>query len=192
MISAVPHISICICTYRRAALLERLLTEISRQVTDDRFTFSVLIADNDAQESARATIANFTARSSLPVAYYVEPRRNIALARNRALVHAKGDFIAFIDDDEFPARRWLMNMFTICNEPGVSGVLGPVVSHFEVEPPPWVQAGGFYKRPRYNTGFQLDWPECRTGNVLFPNRILTDLTSCANDRCSPEGSFPCE
>ena len=29
--------------------------------------------------------------------YCVEPRQNIALTRNKAIEHAKGDFIAFID-----------------------------------------------------------------------------------------------
>ena len=36
-------------------------------------------------------------------------KQNIALARNKAIENAKGDFIAFIDDDEFPLDQWLLN-----------------------------------------------------------------------------------
>ena len=43
--------------------------------------------------------------SGCRVKYCVEPRQNIALARNKALQNAEGDLIAFIDDDEFPDGR---------------------------------------------------------------------------------------
>lgn len=176
MKSTVPHISVCICTYRRPHLLKRLLTEINRQVSSDCFTYSVVVADNDAEQSAKAVVAEFTEEAHVPTVYCVEPRRNISLVRNQAIAHAQGNFIALIDDDEFPENSWLLNLFETCVQPGVSGVLGPVVPHFETKPPKWVQAGGFYERARHPTGFKLEWAECRTGNVLFHKRILTGLS----------------
>jgi hypothetical protein len=35
----------------------------------------------------------------------VEPRQGIARARNLAVAHAHGDFLAFLDDDELPPAR---------------------------------------------------------------------------------------
>jgi hypothetical protein len=52
--------------------------------------------------------------------------------RNKALLHAEGNFIAFIDDDEFPEDDWLCNLFKACMRFGVDGVLGPVNPHFEI------------------------------------------------------------
>ena len=43
----------------------------------------------------------------MAVAYRVEPQQNIALARNAAITHATGDFIAFFDDDQLPIKQWL-------------------------------------------------------------------------------------
>src|SRR5688500_12619771 len=51
--SIVPHITVCICTYRREAMLLRLLDGIARQRTDRLFSISVVVADNDAAASAR-------------------------------------------------------------------------------------------------------------------------------------------
>jgi len=34
-----PHISVCVCTYKRPLLLERLLRELIRQDTGGLFTF---------------------------------------------------------------------------------------------------------------------------------------------------------
>ena len=175
MMLTVPHISICVCTYRRQELLKRLLTGINRQESGDCFTYSIVVADNDAEQTARSVVAEFLGQARVPVVYCVEPRRNIALVRNRAIAHADGDFIALIDDDESPASGWLLNLFKTCTQPGVAGVLGPVVPHFDTEPPKWVRTGGFYERPRHPTGHKLEWTQCRTGNVLFAKRVLSGL-----------------
>jgi succinoglycan biosynthesis protein ExoM len=50
--------------------------------------------------------------------------------RNKAIENATGDFVAFIDDDEFPTAGWLWNLFTACSAYDVAGVLGPVRPHF--------------------------------------------------------------
>jgi glycosyltransferase involved in cell wall biosynthesis len=153
-------------------LLSRLLEALLSQDTGGRFTFSVVVADNDPTESARMVVDKFAARARVPVLFCVEPERNIAVVRNRALSHAAGDFAAFIDDDEFPAPGWLLNLFRTCETHQVAGVLGPVKPHFEHEPPQWLVKGGFYQRPTHPTGFVMPWHECRTGNVLLRRNVL--------------------
>ena len=105
----------------------------------------------------------------------MEPTPNLALARNKVVTNAGGDFLAFIDDDEFPASDWLLTMLKTCKAHGVAGVLGPVLPHFEVAPPRWLVKGGFYARPRHKTGFELSWQEARTGNVLIRAAVLHNL-----------------
>ncbi len=172
MIREIEHICVCICTYKRPQFLERLLAELSRQITAGLFTYSIVVVDNDRLRSAEAVVLKFTAGSPLAVKYCVESRQNIALARNRAIENAHGDFIAFIDDDEFPTKRWLLSLFKALNEHKADGVLGPVKPHFEVQPPAWVIKGKFYERPTYPTGFVIDWKKGRTGNVLLKRCIL--------------------
>jgi glycosyltransferase involved in cell wall biosynthesis len=170
--ATVPHLSVCVCAYRRPALLARLLDELRRQDTGGAFTFSVIVADNDAGESSRTVVGKFA--GDLPIAYAVQPVKNIALARNTAVANATGEFVVFIDDDEFPAKDWLRNLLSACTRSGAAGVLGPVLPHFSQEPPAWVRKGGFYDRPTHETGFVMDWAECRTGNVLFRRDILDE------------------
>ena len=166
------HISVCVCTYKRSQFLKRLLEELNGQDTSGLFTYSIVVADNDHLRSAEAVVSDFATASTLPISYCVEPRQNIALARNKAIENADGDFIAFIDDDEFPTERWLLTLFNACNEYDVDGVLGPVKRHFDEEPPSWVMKGKFYERPTYPTGLVIDWRKGRTGNVLLKKRIF--------------------
>lgn len=169
------HIDVCICTLKRGELLSRTLAHLESQRTEGLFTYSVVVADNDAMESARKVISTFSSTTRLPVKYCVEPQQNIALARNRALQNADGDLIAFIDDDEFPTEDWLCNLYKTYLASGAAGVLGPVKPHFDAEPPRWVKEGGFFDRPTYQTGYRLNWGQSRTGNVLFRRDIVNGL-----------------
>jgi succinoglycan biosynthesis protein ExoM len=167
-----PHVSVCICTYRRPLLLKRLLDELSSQDTAGLFTFSIVIADNDQARSAEAVVVEAYARNGVPIKYCVEPRQNIALARNKVVENAEGEFLAFIDDDEFPGRDWLLNLYRTRQEYNVDGVLGPVMRHFDQVPPVWLQKSQFYVRRVNPTGMRVEWHEARTGNVLLKREIV--------------------
>jgi glycosyltransferase involved in cell wall biosynthesis len=168
-------VAVCICTYKRPHLLRRLLLALDRQDTSGQVSYSIVVADNDAAESAREVVAQFAATSSVAVTYCIERQQNIALARNRALEHAEGDFVAFIDDDEFPERDWLVAMLNAGEQFDADGVLGPVRPFFEEPPPAWLVRSRLCERPEYPTGTRLDWRQTRSGNVLFRRRILKGI-----------------
>ena len=173
MIAAeLPHITVCICTYKRVEYLAHLLLHLAGEETGGLFTFSIVIVDNDRALSAESIVAAFAKCSPIEVKYLVEPRQNIALARNMALTNVQGEFVAFIDDDEFPTKQWLRTLFTECEKRHVDGVLGPVKSWYQLQPPKWVVDGGFYDRPSYPTGLVIDGTKGRTGNVLLRKVII--------------------
>ncbi|GAB4388053.1 MAG: hypothetical protein Kow0025_05110 [Thermodesulfovibrionales bacterium] len=165
-------ISVCVCTYRRPQLLARLLRELERQSTGGLFTYGIVVVDNDSERSAAGTLEDFRGRSPVPLHHCHEPEQNIALARNRAVANAGGEFIAFIDDDEVPGADWLLNLYRTCNDYGADGVLGPVVPRYEAAAPGWVLRGKFHERPTHGTGTVLHWRQTRTGNALLRRGVL--------------------
>jgi succinoglycan biosynthesis protein ExoM len=172
---AIPLITVCVCTFKRPSFLENLLRTLEVQRTDNLFEYDVVVADNDAARSAEPVVRSRGPSSNLKITYCVEPVANIARARNAALAHARGDFIAFIDDDEFPTGEWLYSLFRTREDRQAGGVLGPVLPHFQLEPPAWLTKGRFFDRPRYATGRPIAWFEARSGNVLFVREILKQL-----------------
>jgi succinoglycan biosynthesis protein ExoM len=172
----VPSVTVCICTFKRPALLKRALEAVAAQRNSGRFVFSVVVADNDRRESAREVVARVRHASSMDLSYCVEPEQNIALARNKALANARGTFVAFIDDDEIPAPDWLETMLKVCDTYGAHGVLGPVRPLFDQRPPAWLVRSGLCERQEHKTGVWLDWGQTRTGNVLFRREILDGMT----------------
>lgn len=168
------HICICICTYKRPKQIEYLLWKLEELETEGFFDYSLVIVDNDGSESARLAVESHAVRSNITISYFVEPQQNIALARNRAIENAKGDFIALIDDDELPDSRWLLNLYKAINHYKSDGILGPVLPCFEKQPPKWVLKGRFFDRPIHNTGYILEWRNTRTGNALIRRDLFKE------------------
>jgi glycosyltransferase involved in cell wall biosynthesis len=182
------HISVCICTFRRNALLEHLLKGLKTQETAGLFDFSVVVVDNDAAGCARDTVARLRAELGLDIVYDVEPEQTIPAARNHALRLARGNYIGIIDDDEFPPQTWLVTLFRAIQAFEVDGALGPVHPFFSGQPPAWLVKGRFCERPVHRTGTLLDWSQTRTGNVLLKKDVFDRLGLKFDEKCRTSGS----
>jgi glycosyltransferase involved in cell wall biosynthesis len=91
-----------------------------------------------------------------PLTCIVEPRRGHTYAYNRAFVAAchatpSPDYIAVLDDDEYPDQNWLSEMIRVALQYGVDIVGGPVVPVFD-RPDHWLAKSGCYAPVRYATG----------------------------------------
>jgi glycosyltransferase involved in cell wall biosynthesis len=167
------HITVCVCTYRRNLMLARLLQDLALQRTDGLFTFSAVVVDNDAEGPARAEVERL--RSELPsleILYGIETEKSIPAARNHALRLARGQYIAIIDDDEFPPPDWLATLYEGIKTFGVDGALGPVLPFFESPPPTWLIKSGLLDLPRRRTGTLLQWNQTCSGNVLLKKQVF--------------------
>ena len=122
-----------------------------------RFTYSVVVVDNDCEGSARSTAEAYQKNHPGQVIYAIEPQQNISLAQNGSVAEARGDFVAFIDDDEVPNGDWLLKLYEAILKYDVDGVLGPVKGRFVNSPPQWAIRAGFFDRPGAPTGTPIDY-----------------------------------
>ena len=170
--SVKDHIVICIITYRRTRMLQNLLKKIALQKTDGLFDFSLVVVDNEMTGTAEETVKEAASTLGLEITYQIGREQTIPAARNRALELARGNYIAIIDDDEFPPQDWLITMYRALQAFRVDGVLGPVLPFFERKPPAWLIKSGFCDRPIHRTGTMLYWHQTRSGNVLVGKEVF--------------------
>jgi succinoglycan biosynthesis protein ExoM len=168
------HISICVCTFRRQVLLQRLLEVLAQQGTDQTFTYDVVVVDNDEERSSESIVRRVAEESRVEISYHCEPDRNISLTRNRAIRNARGNLIAFIDDDESPGATWLGLLHATYVSCGSDGVLAPVVPDFPAAAPSWLRKAGIFSRRRWTTGTPIGEGDGRTGNVLLRKSLFTE------------------
>ncbi|ASJ01661.1 glycosyltransferase [Thermococcus gorgonarius] len=91
-----PTVSVIIPTYNRDALLKRAIESVLNQSFDD---FEVLVIDGARSESTRELVRSL---GDGRIRYIPQKGRGIANARNLGVLKARGEFIAFLDDDD----RW--------------------------------------------------------------------------------------
>jgi len=168
-----PDVSVCVATFRRPRGLARLLASLLRQKLPDGLAFEILVVDNDPRGGARESVPPELARAS-NLRWLAEPRQNIAHARNAALEQARGDWIAFIDDDEEAGEDWLASFWAGVECDAGDAFFGPVTPLLEVEPRPWLDAPTFYGRTRHASGTPLGVEAVSTSNAFVRRAALGD------------------
>ncbi|MBP1852957.1 glycosyltransferase [Rhizobium halophytocola] len=137
------RIDIGICTFQRPALRDTLMSLFALTVPPD-VAVRLIVADNDAQPSARDLVEELHHQSPFPISYVHCPKANISIARNACLTEATGDFLAFIDDDEMASPGWLVELYGVALQTDADAVLGPVQAVYGEASPPWMRKGDFH------------------------------------------------
>ena len=128
-------ISVVICTYNRSALLEGALRSLVQQ-TCERDRFEIIVVDNASSESTNEIFEKFL---SFPNLFYIrEEKLGLSYARNRGYRIAKGEYVAYMDDDARADRGWIRNILAfIRRHPDIVAFGGPYRGYSEVQIPKW-------------------------------------------------------
>ncbi len=162
-------VSVCIATYKRAELLNKLLKALTNQKSEGLFEIEVIVVDNDPNQSAKRVVEQFY--GSISIQYDSEPRKGLAFVRNRTLELAKGHYLAFIDDDEYPADSWLLTYFLFFERRKDATVgQGPVIPYYTKDVKEWIVSGGFFERSSLEDESELS--EGRTTNAFVRRDFL--------------------
>ena len=109
-----PSVYLCVPTFRRPEGLRKLLVHIERLTYPG--ALRVIVVDNDAETAAGAAIVEqMSPTFRFPLVGCVEPRRGQTYAYNHAFASAcratpSPDYVAVLDDDEYPDPNWLGEM----------------------------------------------------------------------------------
>jgi len=112
-----PLVSIIISTLNRAESLRITLTSLRYLRYPN---FEVLVVNGPSTDDTAQVIAEFAGE--------ITPlncdRRNLSQSRNVGIANARGEFVAFIDDDAIPEPDWLDEIITGFNDTAIASVGG--------------------------------------------------------------------
>ncbi|HLO87538.1 MAG TPA: hormogonium polysaccharide biosynthesis glycosyltransferase HpsE [Nostocaceae cyanobacterium] len=131
-------ITVAIPTYNGEKRLPKLLDKLALQTGVNNLNWEMIVVDNNSSDQTSQVVENYqnTWGSKLPLRYFLETEQGAAFARLRAVREAKGELIAFLDDDNLPALDWLAAAYNFGLEHPRAGVWsGQIHGDFEVKPP---------------------------------------------------------
>ena len=111
-------VSVVINTYNRAPFLRRALSVLQQQTYRN---FEVIVVNGPSTDETESVLLEFP-----DVRKLTTDQRNLAISRNVGIRAARGDIIAFLDDDAVPRPDWL-NKVANCFQDSQVGAVGGLV-----------------------------------------------------------------
>ncbi|MDO4551718.1 MAG: glycosyltransferase family A protein [Planctomycetia bacterium] len=149
------QVTVAVCTRNRQEMISRCLESLFQQKTE--FLYEIICVENDAQQKSRKIVEAFSLVSTernVPFRYFCHPEQNIALARNLAIQEARGDFLIFIDDDEWADPLWLQNMMEVQKKTDGDVILGTCIPVFSEDFSPWLKDCFLYRQEKFTSECQ--------------------------------------
>jgi O-antigen biosynthesis protein len=141
-----PFVTVAVCTRDRTSDLAMCLDALMQ--TDYENVEFIVVDNAPAADGTRALVSQYPR-----VRYVLEPRPGLDWARNRAIVEARGDIVAYTDDDVIVDRGWVRAIAGPFAAPDVMAVTGLVVP-YELETEAQIL---FERYGGFGRGFERRW-----------------------------------
>jgi glucosyl-dolichyl phosphate glucuronosyltransferase len=135
------QITVILCTHNRARTLGTALESIAGQSIPQSVGWEILVVDNNSCDETRQVVEDFQRRYPDRFHYFFEKQQGISHARNSGIREARGEILAFIDDDETAASDWLQNLTANLHNGEWSGAGGRILPQWNCPRPRWLSDG---------------------------------------------------
>lgn len=132
------QVSAIICTHNRTNYLRKSLQSLVEQNLASEL-YEIIVVDNHSTDNTQYLVKDeFNHVTNL--VYIYEPRLGLSPARNIGWQVAKGEYVAFLDDDAIAFPCWLENILKTFQDlsPQLGGVGGKVEPIWEATKPDWL------------------------------------------------------
>ena len=116
-LSRYPKVSVVVCTYNGSKTLDGCLRSLQKLNYPD---YEVILVNDGSTDSVPEIAARYPY-----IRYHEQPNRGLSVARNVGMDLARGEIIAYTDDDCFADPDWLYFLVAKLLETDASGVGGP-------------------------------------------------------------------
>ena len=175
--SSLPSFSIVIPTYRRPDRLADCLRALA-ELDYPRDRFEVIVVDDGSGAPPTAAAAP----PSLDLTVLTPPHAGPAAARNTGAARARGDFLAFTDDDCMPESRWLRALAAHAT-PTIDQALGGRTVNALVDNP-------YSSATQRLIDYLYEWQAQRGGLAFFASNNLAVPTALFRARGGFDVGFP--
>ena len=132
-------ISAVVCTFNRAQFLTGALDSLIQQTLNPE-SYEIVVVDNASTDETPDVLRVF--KEKYPehnMVLVFEPRQGAAYARNTGLEHARGKYMACLDDDAQASPGWLEHAVELFEtvEPTPICVGGPIFPFYVAPKPAW-------------------------------------------------------
>ncbi len=139
-------ITVIICTFNRCQSLAKALDSVATITLPESEEWEVLVVDNNSRDQTRDVVEDFCRRYPNHFRYLFEPRQGKSWALNSGIQEARGDVLAFVDDDVTVESTWLQNLTGGLWSGEWAGAGGRILPQWPCTPPSWLPEKEWFGR----------------------------------------------
>ena len=142
-------LSLIIATYNRAEQLMVTLESVAMQ-HHPTARWECIVVDNNSKDNTRERVEAFAAaHPTLQLRYCFEQNQGLSYARNRGIEEAKGEILAFVDDDERIVEEFIAAYVELfASHPDAMSAGGKIIAEYPTGRPHWMSK--YTERPIAN------------------------------------------
>jgi glucosyl-dolichyl phosphate glucuronosyltransferase len=131
-------ITVILCTYNRCQHLTTALDSLSGLELSSSIDWEILVVDNNSSDQTREVVEDYCRRFPAHFRYLFEGRQGKSRALNSGIREARGEILAFTDDDVTVEPTWLQNLTGALHEGQWAGAGGRILPDQAFRTPRWV------------------------------------------------------
>jgi glycosyltransferase involved in cell wall biosynthesis len=135
-------ITVILCTYNRAGSLGMALESVLASALTSHIDWELLAVDNNSRDRTPEVIKEFCLCHPGRVRYIFEAQQGLSNARNAGIREARGEILAFVDDDVTVDPIWLDNLTAGLRDGQWAGSGGRILPPPGFSPPSWLALQG--------------------------------------------------
>lgn len=132
-------ISVIIATCNRSESLKKVLQNLLAQPLSRPFDYEIIVVDNNSTDNTHALIDGMMLMAHGRLKYFQQPMRGKCQCLNMGIKKAKGDIIAFTDDDVIVENNWLSAIAECFEQFDCDGIGGKVLPVYPENTPMWIK-----------------------------------------------------
>jgi glucosyl-dolichyl phosphate glucuronosyltransferase len=132
------NLTVVLCTFNRCQDLAKVLESLAASKLPESVEWEVLVVDNNSTDTTRRVAESFRERYPDHFRYLFEPRAGKSHALNSGIREARGDVLAFTDDDVVVEQTWLRDLTAHLHNGKWAGAAGRILPERSFSPPPWI------------------------------------------------------
>ena len=138
------NVTVILCTYNRCQSLGKALSSVAASTLPESIEWEVLVVDNNSRDQTRDVVEDFCVRYPGRFRYLLEPHQGKSYALNTGIREARGDVLAFVDDDVTVESTWLQNLTAALCSGEWAGAGGRILPQWPCAPPSWLPEKEWY------------------------------------------------
>lgn len=148
-------LSAIVPTHERPVSLRRCLETLAAQQVD-RDRFEVIVVDDGSRLDTEAVVTEVSRQSAVDMRCERQALSGLNSARNRGAALARGDVLAFLDDDTLVSPGWAEALLAAFADHPCAAVGGKVELQLDGPPPSWLAPRRYYLA-EYDLGSSACW-----------------------------------